>query len=59
MTKRRRYLLGELKRIEIKENSLNIKNRISTDQSQLSTIVEDTDRENKLMAIINTEGKLL
>ncbi|CAK65096.1 unnamed protein product (macronuclear) [Paramecium tetraurelia] len=59
MTKRKRYLLGELRRIEIKENNLNIKNRISTDQSQLSTIVEDTDRENKLMAIINTEGKLL
>lgn len=33
MTKRRRYLLSELKRIEIKENSLNIKNRLSTDQS--------------------------
>ncbi|CAD8113156.1 unnamed protein product [Paramecium primaurelia] len=59
MTKRRRYLLGELKRIEIKETNLNIKNRISTDQSRLSTIVEDIDRENKLMAIINTEGKLL
>ncbi|CAD8122737.1 unnamed protein product [Paramecium sonneborni] len=59
MTKRRRYLLGELRKIEAKENSLKIRNRISTDQSQLSTIVEDTDRENKLMAIINTEGKLL
>lgn len=31
MTKRRRYLLGELKRIEVKESNLNIKNRISTD----------------------------
>ncbi|CAD8123816.1 unnamed protein product [Paramecium sonneborni] len=59
MTKRRRYLLGELKKIEAKENCLKIRNRISTDQSQLSTIVEDADRENKLMAIINTEGKLL
>ncbi|CAD8197861.1 unnamed protein product [Paramecium octaurelia] len=59
MTKRRRYLLGELRRIEVKESNLNIKNRISTDQSRLSTIVEDIDRENKLMAIINTEGKLL
>ncbi|CAD8113162.1 unnamed protein product [Paramecium primaurelia] len=58
MTKRRRYLLGELKRIEIKETNLNIKNRISTDQSRLSTIVEDIDRENKLMAIINTEDMI-
>ncbi|CAD8078734.1 unnamed protein product [Paramecium sonneborni] len=58
MSKRKRQLLNELKRLEAKEK-LKQFHQIATEQSQFSSIIEDTDRENKLMSIVNAEGKLL
>ncbi|CAK80854.1 unnamed protein product (macronuclear) [Paramecium tetraurelia] len=58
MTKRKRQLLNELKRLEAKEK-LKQFNHMPTDLSQFCSIIEDTDRETKLMSIVNAEGKLL
>ncbi|CAD8156681.1 unnamed protein product [Paramecium octaurelia] len=58
MSKRKRQLLNELKKLEAKEK-LKQFHHIPTEQSQFSSMVEDTDRENKLMSIVNAEGKLL
>ncbi|CAK72019.1 unnamed protein product (macronuclear) [Paramecium tetraurelia] len=58
MSKRKRQLLNELKKLEAKEK-LKQFHHIPTEQSQFSSLVEDTDRENKLMSIVNAEGKLL
>ncbi|CAD8084541.1 unnamed protein product [Paramecium sonneborni] len=58
MTKRKRQLLNELKRLEVKEKIKHL-NHMPTDLSQFNLIIEDTDRENKLMSIVNVEGKLL
>ncbi|CAD8073689.1 unnamed protein product [Paramecium sonneborni] len=58
MSKRKRQLLNELKRLEGKEK-LKQFYKIVTEQSQVSSIIEDIDRENKLMSIVNAEGKLL
>ncbi|CAD8086327.1 unnamed protein product [Paramecium sonneborni] len=58
MTKRKRQLLNELKRLEAKEKLKHF-NHMPTDLSQFSSVIEDTDRETKLMSIVNAEGKLL
>ncbi|CAD8174849.1 unnamed protein product [Paramecium pentaurelia] len=51
-------LMTKRKRLEAKEKLKHF-NHMPTDLSQFSSIIEDTDRENKLMSIVNAEGKLL
>ncbi|CAD8071532.1 unnamed protein product [Paramecium primaurelia] len=58
MSKRKRQLLNELKKLEARVK-LNHFQHITTEQSQFSTMIEDNDRKQKLISIVNAEGKLL
>ncbi|CAD8168901.1 unnamed protein product [Paramecium octaurelia] len=58
MSKRKRQLLNELKKLEARTKLRHV-HHIQTEQSQFSSVIEDNDRGMKLMSIVNAEGKLL